>query len=241
MTRSENVPAPGPAAADTVTCPCCGGVYSEFLPYGLAARPNAKCPGCGSKKRHRLLWLFLRDQTNWFTGRMRVLHFAPERFFRKAFARLPNLDYVTADLVREKVMLAIDITAIPASARTFDAILCSHVLEHVSDDRLAMRELYRVLNPGGWAVIMVPMDWDRSETLEDPSIVSPAERERVFGQSDHVRIYGRDVQERLENAGFSVAEHRSEELGMESVRKYALSRKDRLYYCTKPGAARPPA
>jgi SAM-dependent methyltransferase len=235
MSRSVDHQAPGPTAIGAVTCPCCGEQSSSFLPYGLAGRPNAKCPRCGSKKRHRLLWLFLRERTNFFTDRLRVLHFAPERCFRKAFEVLPNLDYVTADLTREKAMLAIDITAIPSSTGTFDAILCSHVLEHVADDRRAMRELFRVLNPGGWAVIMVPMEWERTQTLEDPSTVTPAERERVFGQHDHVRLYGQDVQERLESAGFSVAVHRSKELGMETVRKHALSRKDQLYCCTKPG------
>jgi SAM-dependent methyltransferase len=240
MARSEDHGTPGPATTEAVTCPCCGEEFSSFLPYGLAARPNAKCPRCGSKKRHRLLWLFLREQTNLFAGRLRVLHFAPERCFRKAFSRLQNLDYITADLVAEKVTLAIDITAIPVSAGTFDAILCSHVLEHVPDDRQAMRELYRVLNPGGWAVVMVPMEWGRSRTLEDPSIVSPEERERVFRQPDHVRLYGHDVKERLESAGFSVAVHRSKELGMETVRRYALSRRDQLYFCTKEDTRRPP-
>ena len=234
MTRSEHHPTPEPGTANDVICPCCAGQFSGFLPYGLTARPNAKCPRCGSKKRHRLLWLFLRDRTNFFTARLRVLHFAPERCLRQAFAELPNLDYVTADLMREKVTLAIDITAIPPSAGTFDAILCSHVLEHVTDDRQGMRELCRVLNPGGWAVIMVPLERNRPTTLEDPSIVSPTERERVFGQHDHVRLYGQDVQQRLESAGFSVAVHRAKDLGMEAVRKHALSSNDQIYYCTKP-------
>jgi SAM-dependent methyltransferase len=239
MAHSRSHPELGSAAADAVTCPCCGEEFSRFLPFGIATRPNAKCPRCGSKKRHRLLWLFLREQTNVFTGRLRVLHFAPERCFRKTFAKLPNLEYLTADLEPEKVTLAMDITAIPASGETFDVILCSHVLEHVSDDRQAMREMHRVLKPGGWAVIMVPMDWDRARTLEDPSIVSPEERERMFRQPDHVRLYGHDVKERLESAGFSVAVHRSKDLGMEAVRRYALSRRDQLYYCTKRDTPRP--
>jgi SAM-dependent methyltransferase len=234
MTSLATHVGPDPPAGDGVTCPCCGKQSASFLPFGLAERLSAKCPNCGSKKRHRLLWLVLRERTDFFTSRLRVLHFAPERCFRKRFKKLPNLDYVTADLAREKVKLVFDITAIPAPAGTFDAILCSHVLEHVPDDHRALRELHRVLKPGGWAAIMVPMDWDRDRTLEDPSVVLPAERERLFRQHDHVRLYGRDVPERMENAGFAVVTHRARELGPEAVGKYGLSPKDRVFRCTKP-------
>jgi SAM-dependent methyltransferase len=235
MTSLATRIAPDPETGDSVTCPCCGNRSASFLTFGLADRPSAKCPYCGSKKRHRLLWLFLREQTDFFTGRSRVLHFAPERCFRKRFEKLPNLDYVTADLAPEKVKLVIDITSIPASAGSFDVILCSHVLEHVSDDRQAMRELYRVLKPGGWAAIMVPVDWDRARTFEDPSIVTPSQREQVFGQHDHVRCYGRDVSERIESAGFTVVARSARELGPGAARKYSLSSKDRVYHCRKPG------
>ena len=198
-------------------------------------RPNARCPQCGSKKRHRLLWLYLRDRTNLFTDRLRVLHFAPEKCFRKAFSALPNLDYVTADLHPGKVMLAIDITAIPPTAGSFDVILCSHVLEHVPDDRQAMREVFRVLNPGGWAIFMIPGETDRAETFEDPRVVTPEERERLFKQHDHVRIYGRDFGQRLEQAGFTIsAERYAEELGEPAIVKYGLKRKHEIYFCTKP-------
>ena len=235
MTSLANHIATEPAAGDGITCPCCGNQSANFLKFGLAERPSAKCPYCGSKKRHRLLWLFLREQTELFTGRMRVLHFAPERCFRKRLEKLQNLEYVTADLAPEKVKLVIDIMAIAAPAGTFDAILCSHVLEHVTDDLRAMRELYRVLKPGGWAAIMVPTDPDRARTLEDPSIVSPSDRERLFGQHDHVRLYGRDVPERIAGTGFTVVAHGAKGLGSEAARRYALSSKDRVYHCTKPG------
>lgn len=220
--------------AGWVTCPCCGGQFPSFLPYGLRARPSARCPRCGSKKRHRLLWLFLRDRTTFFTERLRVLHFAPERCFRTAFASLPNLDYVTADLRPGKAMLAIDITAISLGAGSFDAILCSHVLEHVADDRRAMRELFRVLKPGGWAALMVPVEPGRRETFEDPRVVSTGEREQVFGHPDHVRIYGHDIKERLDGAGFAARAYRyGEEVGREAVKTYGLTRKDEIYLCTK--------
>ena len=113
--------------------------------------------------------------------------------------------------------------------------MCSHVLEHVQDDQQAMRELYRVLKPGGWAVLMMPMEPDRAETFEDASVVEPEEREQVFGQNDHVRMYGQDFKERLEHAGFTVHMHRyAKELGPEAVKKYVLKRQDQIYFCTKP-------
>jgi SAM-dependent methyltransferase len=235
MPAAESLEMNTQSTTEQVTCPCCGSQFPHFLPYGLAARPNAKCPRCGSKKRHRLLWLFLANQTNLFTDRLRVLHFAPERCFRQAFAALPNLEYVTADLEPGKAMLAIDMTAIPPTVGMFDAILCSHVLEHVPADRQAMRELFRILNPEGWAVLMVPMDPGRAETFEDARIVSPEERERAFGQYDHVRRYGDDFKDRLESAGFAVQVHQyAKELGPEAVKQYALKRKDKIYFCRKP-------
>lgn len=235
MTTTESSLTIDQQVADTVTCPCCDGKFAQFGPSRLRGRPNTKCPNCGSKKRHRLLWLFLRDRTNLFTDTLRVLHFAPEFCFHATFAALPNLDYVTADLEPGRAMLTIDITAIPEEVGTFDAILCSHVLEHVPDDRKAMRELYRVLKPGGWAVLMVPLEPDRADTFEDISVVEPEEREQVFGQDDHVRIYGQDFKDRLERAGFSVDIHRyAKELGAEGVKKYVLKRQDQIFFCTKP-------
>ena len=235
MTTIENTVTTDQQIADTVICPCCGGEFAHFGPSRLRGRPNTKCPNCGSKKRHRLLWLFLHNRTNLFTDPLRVLHFAPEPCFYTTFAALPNLDYITADLEPGRAMLAFDITAIPKEVGAFDAILCSHVLEHVPDDQQAMRELYRVLKPGGWAVLMVPMEPDRAETFEDASVVEPEEREQVFGQNDHVRIYGQDFKDRLERAGFTVHMHRyAKELGPEAVKKYVLKRQDQIYFCTKP-------
>jgi SAM-dependent methyltransferase len=235
LTTTESTLTTDQQAAGTVTCPCCDRTFAQFGPSRLRGRPNTKCPNCGSKKRHRLLWLFLRNRTNLFADPLRVLHFAPESCFYTTLAALPNLAYVTADLEPGRAMLAIDITAIPKEIGTFDAILCSHVLEHVPDDQQAMRELYRVLKPGGWAVLMVPLDPNRGETFEDTDVVEPKEREQVFGQDDHVRIYGQDFNARLEHVGFSVQMHRyAKELGAEEVKKYVLKRQDQIYFCTKP-------
>ena len=178
--------------------------------------------------------MFLHARTNLRTHRLRLLHFAPEPCLSERLAALPNLDYVTADIEPGRAMLSFDMTAIPATVGTFDAILCSHVLEHVSDDRLAMRELHRVLNPDGWALIMVPVEPDRETTFEDPSVVTPEARERVFRQHDHVRIYGRDVSQRLAESSFIVSVHRyAKELGPDAVRKYSLKRTDDVFLCTK--------
>ena len=216
-----------------VICPCCNGHFPSFLPYGVIPRPNTKCPTCSSKGRHRLLWLYLKNRTNFFADKLKVLHFAPEKCFEKVFVSLPNLDYVTTDLTR-KATINMDITDIPLDDHSFDVILCSHVLEHILDDGKAMRELFRILKPGGWAIIQSPLDTNREQTYEDPTIVLPEERERAFGLEDHVRIYGRDYKDRLAQAGFTVTvDSYGKDLGSDVLQKYGLKPKD-IYFCTKP-------
>jgi SAM-dependent methyltransferase len=135
---------------DNFICPICNGHFRKFLTYGLSPRPNALCPRCGSLERHRLIWLYLAEKTNFFTARLKVHHFAPERCFQGRFKSMSNLDYITADLNSPFADRKIDITAIPFEDETFDCVLCSHVLEHVPDDRKAMREIYRILKRGVW-------------------------------------------------------------------------------------------
>lgn len=187
-----------------VQCPVCNGRFRAFQPAGVVARANARCPQCGALERHRLQWLFLRDRTDLFTRVGRVLHVAPEPALARRLADLPAIDYVTADLVGPGVDACIDITRMAFADDSFDVILCSHVLEHISDDAAAMRDLLRVLKPGGWAMLQVPIEIDRELTLEDPLVTDPRERELLFGQADHVRIYGRDYPRRLRQAGFHV-------------------------------------
>ena len=129
-------------------CPVCNGHFRKFLPYGLNPRPNAQCPRCGSLERHRLIWLYLQEKTNFFTAKLKVLHFAPERCFKNKFKSMPNLDYITADLDSPFADRKIDITDIPFEDETFDCVLCSHVLEHVLDDKKAIQEIYRILRGG---------------------------------------------------------------------------------------------
>lgn len=184
-------------------CPVCGSHIRHFLPHGVIPRPNARCPICGALERHRLLWLFFKTQTNLFDAApKRMLHIAPERAFVSQLQRVPGLDYLTADLQNPHAMVKMDIVDIRYPDQSFDIIYCSHVLEHVPDDRKALHELCRVLKPTGWAVLQVPITVE--QTLEDPSVVDPQERERLFGQWDHVRRYGHDYAQRLEAAGFVV-------------------------------------
>jgi len=127
-----------------------------------------------------------------------------------------------------------DITYIPYKHNSFDVILCNHVLEHVVEDQKAIRELFRVLTPGGWAILQCPIDSQRAKTFEDPSITAPHDRARAFGQHDHVRIYGRDYKERLEKAGFTVkVDNYARDLDINVVRKYGL-KDEEIHFCTKP-------
>ena len=181
------------------------------------------------------MWLYLKHKPNLFSDNLRLLHFAPEYILQKNFASFPNLDYVSADLDSPLAMVKADIMNIPYKDDSFDVILCSHVLEHVADDQKAMRELFRVLMPGGWAILQSPVDRQRNETFEDPNVTSPQDRLRFFGQSDHVRVYGRDYKDRLEKAGFSVkVDGYVRSLGADEINVHGLREDEVIYLCTKP-------
>ena len=184
-------------------CPVCRHSAKAFLPTGVHPRPDALCPWCRSTERDRLSALFLDQKTDLFDGvPRRVLHVAPEPCLQSRFQRTLGAGYVTADLHRRDVMEQMDITDIKHPDASFDVIYCSHVLEHVDNDRQAMREFHRILRPGGWAILNVPVTAD--QTFEDPSITDPDERTRLFGQDDHVRRYGPDYIDRLKDVGFEV-------------------------------------
>lgn len=202
---------------------------------GVPPRPNAQCPKCGSGERHRLLWLYLKNRTNLFSDKLRVLHFAPEYAFHKAFKSLPNLEYINTDLNSPLAMVKMDITDISIPDGTCDVILCSHVLEHVPDDKKALRELFRVLKKGGWAILQSPVNQNLSKTFEDLQVVSPEDRKISFGHEEHVRVYGRDYKKRLEEAGFSVRlDWYVRELGENLIYEYGLHPDEPVYYCAKP-------
>jgi len=184
-------------------CPICETSLRQFYPAGIVPRENARCPVCGSLERHRMIWLYLNHETDLFVSRQKkMLHIAPESFFTDKLSKCSYIEYLSADLINPAAMVKMDITDIKYPDNSFDVIYCSHVLEHVPDDQTAMKELARVLSPKGWAILQVPIDTD--QTFEDPTITDPQERERLFGQSDHVRVYGLDYKDRLEAAGFQV-------------------------------------
>jgi len=218
-----------------VECSVCDSEFRKFLPYGRSGRDNALCPNCLSLERHRLMYLYLQRKTNFFKDNLKLLHVAPEYCFIDRFERLKNIDYITADIESPLAKVKMDIHQIPFEANTFDVTFCNHVMEHVDDDLKAMSELYRVLKPGGWAIIQSPQDWTRDTTFEDPTITDPKERERLFWQDDHVRLFGKDYGKRLEQAGFKVTEDRfvMDELTPAEVKRFALPSNEIIYFCQK--------
>jgi len=220
---------------DNVECTVCGSHFREFLPYGrLVARPNALCPNCLALERHRLMNLYLERRTPFYRDNLKVLHVAPEHCFIDRFEKLPNLDYITADIESPLAKVKMDIHQIPFPDNTFDVAFCNHVMEHVDDDIKASSELYRVLKPGGWAIIQSPIDYSRPTTYEDPTITDPKEREKHFWQSDHLRLFGQDYPQRLAKGGFTVVEDQFVfELPKAEVQRYALPGGEIIYLCKK--------
>ncbi|HEX5167897.1 MAG TPA: class I SAM-dependent methyltransferase [Cyclobacteriaceae bacterium] len=215
-----------------VTCPVCGKSFTKFLPYGrINPRPNALCPNCLALERHRLIWMYLREKTEFFNKKLKVLHIAPEACFIKRFEKQHGDGYITADIESPLAKVKMDIHSIPFGSDTFDVVLCNHVLEHVDDDIKAMREIHRVLKPGGFSIMQVPFFNPVGEkTFEDASITNPKERETIFGQDDHVRKYGRDYPKRIEQAGLKAVEDQFvNELSDAMRNKFGLVRGEIIY------------
>jgi SAM-dependent methyltransferase len=211
-------------------CPVCGRGSRGWVSLGF---PNLVCPHCSAFERQRLLLLYLRNELEIATRPLTMLHFAPERCLMRSFERFPNLTYIGGDLDPPRGAVKLDITNIELGSDTVDVVICSHVLEHVSEDAQAMREMRRVLRPGGSALIMGPVDYDRPQTYEDPTIVNPRARVAAFGQSDHVRLYGADFDQRLRAAGFEVDANRyAEQLPSDEVVRHGLDRHEIIYVCT---------
>ncbi len=218
-----------------VLCPLCGHGFDRFKDDWN--RPDALCWRCGSHERHRAQWLLLQRRPELLDGARSLLHFSPEWCLRRKLAARPGLRYVTSDLdpAHDDVDLRLDVTAIDLPDDAFDAILCSHVLEHVPDDRTAMAELRRITAPGGFTLVMVPLALARDATYEDAAVTSPEDRRREFLQADHVRLYAPDIADRLRSAGFTVeTADLHAELGPRAAARHGLLASDLVYIC-RPG------
>ncbi len=217
------------------TDPIDGKSYRKFLPYGYEnVRENVLSPGTLSLERHRLFWLYLKNETDFFTENLKVLHFAPEQAFYKKFRKMKNLDYTTTDLNSPIADVKADLCALPFKDNEFNFIICNHVLEHIPDDTKAMEEIYRVLAPGGTAILQVPYKASLDTTFEDDTITDPKERALIFGQYDHVRVYGMDYFEKLRTIGFKVeAVDYTKQFSKSEIEKYRLSIGELLPVCRK--------
>lgn len=228
-------------AGEGVQCTLCGAEYREFGPYGNFNRRNAYCFNCGSLERQRLFWLYLNNKINILGKKITLLHVAPEKALFEKFIKFPNIQYHPCDLRVELYNytngpkpIEVNIENIPFDDETFDFIICSHVLEHVPNDNLAMSELFRVMKHGGSGIIQAPIDYKRETTYEDEAIVNPLERTKAFGQEDHLRWYGRDYPKKLEAVGFSVVEDDYvNSFDAAEQFKYGLNKNELIYYCKK--------
>ena len=247
------------------TDPIDGKSFKMFLPYGYGnQRNNVLSPSTLSLERHRLLWLYLQNETDFFNSELvseskqinsestisnnkrtilrdtesssvlKVLHFAPEQEFYKRFKKQTNIDYTTTDLLSPLADVKADICNLPFQDNHYDVILCNHVLEHIPNDTKAMQELYRVLKPGGMAILQIPQDLSRATTFSDDSIIDQKERAKIFGQYDHVRVYGRDYFDKLRSIGFNVDEEDyTSKIAPELVTKYCLAKGEIIPVCFK--------
>ena len=243
---------------NTFTDPIDGKSFRMFLPYGYGnQRNNVLSPSTLSLERHRLLWLYLQNETDFFQSELdsdspisktkrlklrdtetnstlKVLHFAPEQEFYKRFKKQTNIDYTTTDLLSPLADVKADICNLPFEDNAYDIIFCNHVLEHIPDDTKAMQELYRVLKPSGMGIFQIPQDLSRATTFSDDTIVDQKERAKIFGQYDHVRVYGRDYFDKLRNIGFKVVEENyTNKISPELVEKYCLAKGEIIPICFK--------
>ena len=229
-------------------CPFCKWHFRRFVPIAAAKSPlferehvvggghfeHSECPWCGSFERERQIYLYLRDHTDVFSRPLRLMHVAPEPNLQRVLRGAANIDYVSTDLASPRADLKCDLTNVPLASDSFDVILCNHVLEHIPDDAAAMRELFRLLKPGGWAILQVPLAVTRAATEYDPAMTTPQQRLLHYGQRDHVRLYGRDYGDRLAAAGFSVEHHDTRQRsGDDYVRRHALIPDEILYIARK--------
>lgn len=217
-------------------CPICEKGFSGFLVGPDKSRENSKCPGCGSLERQRLLWLYLVNERKIKNEKINLLNIAPDYAIQTKLKKLKNISYTSIDIESELATQKADITNLKFSDNSFDVVLCYHVLEHVGDDQKAISEIFRVLKSDGWAILQSPINENREFTFEDFTVKTPQERKRVFGQEDHVRIYGRDYVRKLEDAGFIVDEDNFvDKFSSTEKERYLLDETEVIYFCRKLG------
>jgi SAM-dependent methyltransferase len=228
-------------------CPICCNETWEFLPTGITFIRNGACPYCYSVERHRTLWLYMENNTDileklsggggdtYDYGSINILHFAPEKCFYDKFINIKNCDYYPVDFNPQVwgIRDVVDIQNIKYNDNIFDAIFCTHVLEHIPDDYAAMKELRRVLKPDGVAFINVPIDTSLETTLENPEYNTPELREKYYGQDDHLRMYGKDYPAKLKSAGFAVkAISPNKGYSEKELYRYGLFKDETIFQCT---------
>lgn len=190
-------------------CNICGWQGNKFCDFYTGFNhvyKNAVCPSCYSHPRHRAYYVYLEQVLAKFNSDIKLLHFSPEMSITKFLTSHPKVDYLSVDIDPAKAMRKEDITSLSFKDASFDIIICMHVFEHINDDKKAMQEVFRVLKPGGYALLDVPIDVSRTTTYEDWNITSPEARTKAFWQWDHVRLYGLDYKEKLACVGFNVNE-----------------------------------
>ncbi len=215
-------------------CPCCGRYLRKFTSYGLKMRKSACCPICGSLERHRLLIIFLKLKTTFFSRNIKLLHFSPKINLIHLFMKYSNIRYISSDLHPSNVLIRNNITKLSFRDNVFDVIICSHVLEHIKNDYSALKELYRVLKTKGWGIIQIPIDMEREKTYENQKILKPKDRLLHFGHEDHVRIYGLDFKKKVEEVGFHIRFiDYAKNLAQKNIKKLGLNVNEKFYFLTK--------
>ena len=224
-------------AGNKVECPCCKSTFREFSPFGNFKRKNSWCLKCQSLERDRLLWMYYENKTNLYKQPVKLLHIAPETLFFHQFIKQKNIDYHPVDIyphLYPKGTKYFNLLEPDLPANSFDVIICNHVFQYIEDDKTAMKNIFNLLKPGGWAILQVPLDRSKAVTYEDKTITDPLEREKAFGLKEHVRFYGLDYADKLKAAGFTVkVDDYTAEFSNEDNYKYGFWQGDAIYYCTK--------
>jgi SAM-dependent methyltransferase len=222
---------------NSVFCPCCKSSFREFVPFGNSKRKNARCPKCESLERDRLLWMYFENKTNLYKAPLKVLHIAPEIVFFNHFKNQKNIDYFPGDIyphLYPKGTKYFNLLEPNLDDNSYDVIICNHVFQYIEDDTKAIQNLYKLMKPGGWGIMQVPINTARTTTYEDNTITDPIEREKAFGLKEHVRYYSYDYADKLRVSRFNVlVDDYTKAFTDAEIYKFGFWKSDAIYYCTK--------